>query len=291
MGTARGKIGEVVMYRKNGEQISRVRVRKIGNPRSTAQMVQRTFMATTSRAYSRIQAICDHSFEGYNGSLENMSRFTRLNIDKFKEQFNNSPSTWRNNSHFNGKDDSTPLVNDYIISEGTLQPLTYLYDNAENALQLVGAGTLAETPTYQQVVDYLGVNKGDQITVMYAGAGDPYDARMMDFKYARIILEPSDGDMTSPFLLNGNVNKPNIKNTGSISNSISVTDGMLNFLLKAEAVGVAAILSRYENKVWRRSTQQILVAQNVPATPTLGEAVDSWEQAATSSLYLNQAES
>lgn len=291
MGTARGKLGEVVMYRANGEQISRVRVRKIANPRSVAQMIQRTFMATTSRAYSKMQAICDHSFEGKNGVMENMTRFTRVNIDKFKEAYNNSQSTWKGLAHFNGKNDANALVNNYIISEGSLPQMIYLFDNNEGAIQLAGNGNLPEAPTYQQVVDFLGCQQGDQITIVQALAGDPFDARMMDFKYARIILEPSDGDMSSPFLASGSVNKPNVKNQGSIWSSINVTDGFLTFFLNGDSVGVASILSRYENKAWRRSKQELLVTPNVPATPTLGEAVDSWEQAATSSLYLNQAES
>lgn len=291
MGVARGKVGDLVLYRKNGEQISRVRVRKIGNPRSQAQMVQRVFMATTSRAYSKLQAICDHSFEGQNGVLRNMSRFTRLNIDLFNGQFKNSPTTWRSNAHFNGKNDSTPFVNEYVISEGTLPQLVFLYDANEQMIQLSGNGTLATTPTYQQVVDYLGVNQGDQITILRTTSGDEFNAKMMDFDYARIILEPSDGDMTSPFLASGQINKPNAKNQGKIWGSVSASEGMLSFLLDRESNAVSAILSRYENKVWRRSTQTLLVVQNVPALPTLGEAVDSWEQAASSSQYLNQAES
>lgn len=289
MGTARGKIGEVVMYRKDGEQISRVRVRKIGNPRSNAQMVQRAFMATSSRAYSKLQTICDHSFEGQNGIMRNMSRFTKLNIDAFRRKYENSPSTWRGNARYNMKNQQEALVNDYTISEGTLQPIMFLMNGTD--ISISGNGTLGENPTYQQVVDFLGVSKGDQITIVVADFNEPTSAEMGDVNYARIILEPNDGDMSKPFLLNNDVNLPNYKNQGKVWAGIGVNNGMLAVEFSKEKIAGSVILSRYENKVWRRSTQQLLVNDNVVDAPTLGEAVDSWATSIESSLYLNQAQS
>lgn len=291
MGVARGKVGDLVLYRKDGEQISRVRVRKIGNPRTQAQMIQRVFMSTTSRAYSKLQSITDHSFEGQNGVLKNMSRFTKLNIDKFKNQFNNSPTTWRNNPSFNKKNEQGAYANEYIISEGTLQEMVYVYDADSTSLILSGNGKLATDATYQQVVDWLGVQKGDQITIVKARYNKEGSALMGDVEMARIILEPSDGDMSTIFLLQNQVNKPNERNTGKNFVEIANVAGALTFDMGDEAVGISVILSRYENKVWRRSTQTLTVASNAPVDATLGDAVDSWEQAATSSLYLNQAES
>lgn len=63
-GMARGKVGDVVFSRLNGEQVSRVRNRHPQNPRTEAQLYQRAIMATVMQAYSAGKAIFDHSFEG-----------------------------------------------------------------------------------------------------------------------------------------------------------------------------------------------------------------------------------
>lgn len=63
-GMARGKVGDVVFSRLNGEQVSRVRNRHPQNPRTEAQLYQRAIMATIMQAYSAGKAIFDHSFEG-----------------------------------------------------------------------------------------------------------------------------------------------------------------------------------------------------------------------------------
>lgn len=294
MGVARGKVGDLVLYRKNGEQISRVRVRKIGNPRTQAQMIQRIFMATASRAYSALQGICDHSFQAKNGVLENMSRFTTLNIAMMKEAYNRAPNNWRGNVNYNAKDETRPVIGSYVISEGTLDPMIYVYDESDKSIELVGRGQLPANPTYQQVVNYLGVQQGDQITFVHARVVEDNNEAtsiMGDVLMQRIILEPSDGDMTSPFIVNNAVNKPNAKNTGNLIESWSVADGDLKATFFDDAAAWSVILSRYDNKTWKRSTQTLDYNTLLPNNLTLGDALNSWEQVASSSLYLNQAES
>ena len=63
-GMARGKVGDVVFSRLDGQQITRVRNRNPRNPRTNAQLYQRAVMATIMQAYSAGKAIFDHSFQG-----------------------------------------------------------------------------------------------------------------------------------------------------------------------------------------------------------------------------------
>lgn len=81
LGTGRGKVGDVVFYRKNGEQITRVRNRSIKNPDTEAQQIQRAVLASVSKAYQAGSAIFDHSFEGCSTGAECQNRFQKLNID------------------------------------------------------------------------------------------------------------------------------------------------------------------------------------------------------------------
>lgn len=78
-GMARGKVGDVVFSRLNGQQVSRVRNRNPRNPRTNAQLAQRAIMATIMQAYSAGKAIFDHSFQGESVGAKNMAKFMSTN--------------------------------------------------------------------------------------------------------------------------------------------------------------------------------------------------------------------
>lgn len=83
-GMARGKVGDVVFSRLNGQQISRVRNRNPKNPKTNAQQVQRAVMATVMQAYSAGKEIFDHSFEGRAKGSANQQRFLSLNAKSLR---------------------------------------------------------------------------------------------------------------------------------------------------------------------------------------------------------------
>lgn len=78
-GMARGKVGDVVFSRLNGEQISRVRNRHPRNPRTMKQLYQRAIMATILQNYSAGKEIYDHAFQGYAKGMDNQRRFQSIN--------------------------------------------------------------------------------------------------------------------------------------------------------------------------------------------------------------------
>lgn len=78
-GMARGKVGDVVFYRMNGVQMSRVRNRAPKNPRSNEQLYQRAVIASVMKAYSAGKEIFDHSFQGYTVGEGCMRRFNSVN--------------------------------------------------------------------------------------------------------------------------------------------------------------------------------------------------------------------
>lgn len=84
-GMARGKVGDVVFSRLDGEQISRVRNRHPHNPRTNSQLYQRAIMATVMQAYSAGKEIFDHSFQGYAVGAANQRRFLSLNAKKLRD--------------------------------------------------------------------------------------------------------------------------------------------------------------------------------------------------------------
>ena len=285
MGNASGKLADVVLYRNAGAQVARLRVRKPRNPRTENQLIQRVIQSTAAKAYSVLQAICNHAFEGKSSKTENQSEFMRLNVARDRYRVNVAPMGWRTLTNFNSRDMVEPLANNYIVASGSLPEMQFSGDGQNFTL---GDGSnLTENDTYQQVCDKLGLQRGDQITIFNVTVGD--NAEMSDLNAIRIILDPSDGDMSAKFLGEaGAINKPNEKNEGNFT--VAISTGVLSIELKKTGGAGTVIISRYDNGKWLRSTARMRVISRIDNAPTLGAAVDSWKSAVSSDKFLNQAE-
>ena len=285
MGNASGKLADVVLYRNAGAQVARLRVRKPRNPRTENQLIQRVIQSTAAKAYSVLQAICNHAFEGKQSKTQNQSEFMRLNVARDRYRVNVAPMGWQTLDNFNSRDMVEPLANNYIVSSGSLPEMQFSSDGQNYTL---GAGSgLVDTDTYQQVCDKLGLQRGDQITIMSVTVES--NAQMSDLNAVRIILEPSDGDMTAKFLgESGKINKPNEKNEGNFT--VAIGEGTLLIELAKSGGAGTVIISRYADGKWLRTTSRMHVAISITNNQTLGAAVDSWKSAVSSDKYLNQAE-
>lgn len=81
---ARGKVGDLVFSRLDGEQIVRSRNRHPKNPKTNAQLFQRAIMATVLRAYSAGKMIFDHAFEGKQVGAQCQRAFLSLNAKRLR---------------------------------------------------------------------------------------------------------------------------------------------------------------------------------------------------------------
>lgn len=319
LGTASGKVGDVVFSRQGGEQIARVRNRSPKNPQTPLQMAQRVIMSTVGKAYSLMAPIADHAFQGRAEGTQCQSRFTELNIallrraaadalnDGSAEAIITSQAT-----NFNGKGDSLVALNPFIISEGSL-PSPRLQAAAGGVGIRLGIQTSPSAVTYGNIINALGAQRGDQLTIVLLTTDQSeagVDAGFANgFHFCRIILDPSEGDLTTPFLqtpgsgdTNYYVNKPNAKNEGSVNFEIGSGTGEDILIPLVDGIGVnttqygegaiGAILSRKSGEVWQRSTSALVIFPNGFDTQIhyLGDAVLSYMTEAGSSLYLNQAE-
>lgn len=287
MGNASGKLADVVLYRNAGAQVARLRVRKPKNPRTLRQIQQRVIQSTVAKAYALLRPLCDHAFEGKTTKTQNQSEFMRQNVAKLRRAMLTAGSQWFNLQSFNSKTQVSPLVNAYIIADGSLPPLSF---DGDGQLFILKNGVDA-TITYQGVVDALGLKRGDQLTFVNLSLGDdntPEEGVMSSLTMARIILEPSDGDMSKAFIgASGAVNLPNAKNEGSFS--VGVNDGSLFVELTHPGSVCGVIVSRYEDK-WLRSPATLSIMSSLGSANTFEEAVESWLTQVSSDKYLNQAE-
>ena len=140
-GMGRGKIGDVVLSRLNGQQVSRVRNRQPTNPKTNAQLYQRAIMATVMRAYSAGKEIFDHSFEGKKVGSGCQAEFMSLNAKALRSQIAAEVA-----AGYTGEMQAANLVarvcapglkvpvpNKYIVSDGTL--VNDIMDNAGGFLK------------------------------------------------------------------------------------------------------------------------------------------------------------
>lgn len=333
LGFGRGAVGDVVFSHYAGEQIARARNRSPKNPKTPLQLLQRVIMKTASSAYSLLRPICDHSFQGYATGTPNQSRFLSLNVDRLRLQI----ATLLENPqiediltsdevNFSPRVSPGPLYNAYQVSEGVLAPLSFAWDSSSGNWLISQSGTFAAASelqlTYQNVLDFLGLQKGDQLTFLFCYVNDgsaPSDVAgvFTDISVSRIILEPSNGDMTEKFFVGSGpvINKPNVRNEGNASLLFVPTEGgdlsgfsfSVNGFIPSDdrgtnhALGAAAVIvSRQSGGVWQRSTSS-LVLRPYTGTGTanlrfdhgewqLGNAVESFMGSSQSSLYLNQAQ-
>ena len=86
LGMGRGKLGDIVLTRIDGQQIARPRNRQPKNPRTNKQLYQRAVMATVMQDYSAGIKIFDHSFEGKAVGAANQRYFMKLNAKKLRAQ-------------------------------------------------------------------------------------------------------------------------------------------------------------------------------------------------------------
>ena len=143
-GMGRGKVGDVVFSRLNGEQISRVRNRHPKNPRSNSQLYQRAVMATVMQAYAAGKEIFDHAFEGYAVGAQNQRRFLSLNAKMLRQlvaaDINTPITTNSQKARVVGPGVSVPVADPFIISRGSYQQTIWYWDeNAGNFGAFIGA--------------------------------------------------------------------------------------------------------------------------------------------------------
>lgn len=330
LGFGRGSVGDVVFSRLGGQQVARARNRSPKNPQTPLQLLQRVVLKTASTGYSMFQDIVNHSFQGYQEGTDNQSRFVALNVAKMRDELaveinsGNAEDILNSiNNNYAFKNSSLAQYRSFIMSEGTLQPLNfdwYKYGDTMSAFILHAPGSFtipvsAETGlTYKQFCEWLGLSRGDQLTFCFADIDDTDESGEFNaFNYARVILEPPTGDMSTSFVnLAGEIENPNERNEGVVYFT-PVREGSSGGLYLSvrgshgESAGTSSsmaaacvIVSRQSGGVWQRSSASLVLrpyttgsASNLRADHGinfLGDAIRSYITDAASSLYLNQAE-
>lgn len=238
LGTAGNSVGDVVMYRREGAQVSRVRVRKIKNPKTSAQSEQRAAFSPVAKFYSPLAVVLERSFEGLS-KMKSYNKFLKTNI-----------YLARKNDWLLPKGTGfVPLP--YQLSQGSLPAMNYSVD--PGATELVINSVPAQTaPTTMgdltALFEAVGISGYDVVTIILV-------------QNDRISWEGNHVPTAIQFQGSGDDTTlaqqfPNL--------TFSVTEGKLSIKFKTgKTEAGAVIIARYENDKWRRSTQYLAVCRSI----------------------------
>lgn len=306
LGYGRGSIGDITLYRRNGEQISRARARKVKNPKTQGQQVQRIIITTISRAYSNMKEICNHSFQGLSYGADNMNRFQKVNTDLLRQKLVDYGLDFGDSGEIytEASSDNKPagfvgaqvanmrgaIPNNFVISEGSLAKLDNYSLNATGR-SIVIPMTL-ESPTYANVINALNLQKGDQLTFCVI-------TQFNAFKYGRFILSPLDGDTNKLVTTAADNNERTINVSVTYANNalsfeltnLAAADGIV---AAEQALAVGVIVSRKSSDTWLRSSCQMKILSDdvFDSLVDMNTALEDLERGNldfTSPYYLNNA--
>lgn len=186
LGQSRGKLGDVVFTRLNGEQIARPRVRHPRNPQTNKQLYQRAIMATVMQAYSSGIEIFDHSFEGKGVGAENQRYFMKINAKKLRADIA---------ADINGNVALASQIG-RATAPGVMTPVPALYQVSEGSLlnTLVVNGQTTANLTDETCAEYcarLGLTTDDVFTVVAIsfpkfGSEEVFSLEEFDDSYSKI---------------------------------------------------------------------------------------------------------
>lgn len=188
-GLRRGSTKSLTFSVMDGRQITKDRVTEVKNPRTIMQMNQRCLIKTISLAYSSMKSIVDHSFEGYTYGSQSMRRFSSVNFPLVKAASYAAQSVFG----FASYKDSTPNMGQFKISEGSLsapQENAFAVSFADNKMNLAVA---SEATDVEQLVNALGVAKGDIVTTCALVQDKDMNAR---FVWIRLIIPAGAAALT-----------------------------------------------------------------------------------------------
>lgn len=303
-----------------GQQITKDRVSRISNPRTTAQMQQRALIPMVAAARTTLKGLVDHSFEGIPYGEASLKEFSAQNLKKdFLKVMSYSPKGYSNMGFA-----------EFLVSKGTI---------ADNLLQEWGInglhsnisipeGVSVKFPAVKAkdsadvIFNYLEklardnsiseLRPGTQVTALAILKGDDVKvntptgtktAPLANYTIVRFLIP--DSTTTSEALANVNapwVVEEEIPAEGATE--VSLVDAKGNTLkfayeggaldiyyevpLLSNCIGGAFILSRYSANVWRRNTA-IIEMKPIDTAFTFDDWASQYGSSASSASdeYLN----
>lgn len=288
LGQARGSVGDIVFSRVNGQQVIKSKAGEVKNPQTTAQLIQRILLNTISQAYSKMQDICDHSFEGIASGQMSMSYFMQKNLNLLRYTLSQVGDLNASAPCFAPIGNNGLASNSYVIAKGSLPETVPTVSGGAVAILLTAN-------TYAAVLAATGLQRGDQLTVITVDGIDLSDQK---FVYSRIILDPRDAEgnelgLETEFVSNGAINAANPRNENR-GHAYAFDNGSFEVSVPTAAITMGACIASRQKAdgSWLRSNAVLLLAEDASIGYSMQQALDLFASGGIdveSSKYLNNA--
>jgi len=227
LGMARKKVGDLVFYRANGEQITRARNRNPRNPKSDKQSVQRMVLASASKLASIMEPIVNHSWEHVQVGGSSVRHFQKKAMDFIRAaaaaQINGEASVPVAQFTIKGAP-AAGIVEGLPISSGSLPVISPAavgdYENAPVVRGFASSGTSIE-----DILGTSGFEPGDQLTIVGFYAGDTVASASngatniaVNCRYARFTFKAELEAGTYELIAGGTLNSSIIESSEGASN-------------------------------------------------------------------------
>ena len=227
LGMARKKVGDLVFYRANGEQITRARNRNPRNPKSDKQSVQRMVLASASKLASILEPIVNHSWEHVQVGGTSVRHFQKRAMDYIRAaaaaQINGEASVPVAQFTIKGAP-AAGIVEGLPISSGSLPVITPVATgDFENAPVIWGFAL--DSTTIEGILGTSGFEPGDQMTIVgfYAGstvasASNGATNIAVNCRYARYTFKTEIPEESTNLVDNGAISTDVLESSEGVSN-------------------------------------------------------------------------
>ena len=304
-----------------GQQITKDRVYRVSNPRSEAQMKQRALIPIVAAARSALAGLVDHSFEGVAYGEASLKEFSKQNLRAGALSVTSYTPNGVSNPGFADLIVSNGSINvKYNIVSEEKQNIIKAYRQPQMNFPAADKGASADEifkylETYARANNSTLLAPGTQLSFLTnyqtgtvqvnTGIGQ-IDAPTSGFILNRIYIPNGDSDSEYAKEINDkwkvadaidqDAKSVKLVNSNGDLLSINVASNG-NLFIKSEPIqtainnnncGMALILSRYVNGVWKRSSSRLTIGYE-PSTPyTFEDWLSTYKTTgAASKKYLN----
>lgn len=307
-----------------GQQITKDRVYRVSNPRTYAQMTQRALIPIVAAARSALKGLVDHSFEGVPYGEASLKEFSKQNLRAGALSVTSYSPNGVSNPGFadlivsNGSINVPYSVNSTAENNSVLKPGRIPAFKFPKSDQGASADEILKyLETYARTNNVALIAPGTQLsflTIYQSGtfkvnAGNgTIDVPISGFALNRIYIPNQDSDSENAKAINGQW-KVNVAVAQDAHEAILINsygdvisfacgddgEGKGNFVITCTPkviannnCGMALILSRYEDGVWKRSPSRLTIGFE-PTTPyTFEDWLSTYQTTgAASKKYLN----
>ena len=307
-----------------GEQITKDRVYRVSNPRTEAQMTQRALIPIVAAARSALKGLVDHSFEGVAYGEASLKEFSKQNLRAGALNVTSYSPNGVSNPGFadliisNGSI-NVPIEHSSTTNDNSVRTVNTSFPPFEFPAAAEGASAdeiLKYLETYARANKAAIIAPGTQLsflTIYQSGTvkvntGNGYiEAPTSGFVLDRIYIPNGDSDSENAKEINEKwkvfsavtegANRAILVNSNGDKLTFRCANDEGLILIKSETketttnnnnCGVALIVSRYENGVWKRSPSRLSIGYQPTNIYTFEDWLSTYQTTgAASKKYLN----